>query len=689
MVRPSIDTYLEPLKTAESSDGTAGGGDDVDWPTAPSDGTVIVEELDGDPSVSVRTIIFDGATVTDNGDGTATVTSAGESDAVDVHAVSGESGAGSENVQGQLDELYGAVGWAVDSVGSLTASGSPQTVINDSAHNFGPGLIRLDPGRVLTVYMGDGTDHFSDHELCGQIGLLNAARDGVTSWGSRFVIHADADDIRCEDAVSIVDGRIVAAFRLYDGSANHTPSMIVCDDAPQDFTEASTWGSPITFPAFGGSVQNYTNGYVRRLASGDYLMPAGKQSAGTHTVGLWKWDGGDGLDDPSGGAFITVASGANDYAEIAVEALNRTGDQLALVRSVAAGSTYKVFSTDHGATWGSPASAHDGYGYPMFRKLLSGLILTVYRDAPDGDTMWRVSTNDAASFGSETLLDATGTRSGYATLLQVSPHDVMCAYGTEGAGSPAADCDILLQRFTDTSTFTAHVTQALALDDLTDVNAPTPGDGDFLSWDDGAGEWVNVGAPGGSVPDGTDPGDILAWDGDSWAVLPISTNDYVLTADDGEALGVKWAEATGGAATNLAKGRIDRNSVGGNITHNSTTWVDMDSTNLTITMTTGARSVILICSGRFSVGASALVRFNFSVDGTPVASESAGSAGIVSYREDANGNSHGFMMYFLTDTLSAASHTFRPRWNVSTNTVTAYQSATDDHIIFQAVEVYA
>ncbi len=38
---------------------------------------------------------------------------------------------------------------------------------------------------------------------------------------------------------------------------------------------------------------------------------------------------------------------------------------------------------------------------------------------------------------------------------------------------------------------------ALALDDLTDVNVPAPGDGNVLTWDNGAGEWVDAAPTGG------------------------------------------------------------------------------------------------------------------------------------------------------------------------------------------------
>ena len=39
---------------------------------------------------------------------------------------------------------------------------------------------------------------------------------------------------------------------------------------------------------------------------------------------------------------------------------------------------------------------------------------------------------------------------------------------------------------------------ALALDDLTDVNAPAPDDNDVLTWDDGAGEWISAAPAGGA-----------------------------------------------------------------------------------------------------------------------------------------------------------------------------------------------
>jgi hypothetical protein len=71
------------------------------------------------------------------------------------------------------------------------------------------------------------------------------------------------------------------------------------------------------------------------------------------------------------------------------------------------------------------------------------------------------------------------------------------------------------------SAVTQHADQ-IALDDLMDVNAPTPADGDLLAWDDGAGEWVPL-TPAGGAPHDLDShtdvnaptpadGDVLTWD---------------------------------------------------------------------------------------------------------------------------------------------------------------------------------
>jgi hypothetical protein len=68
----------------------------------------------------------------------------------------------------------------------------------------------------------------------------------------------------------------------------------------------------------------------------------------------------------------------------------------------------------------------------------------------------------------------------------------------------------------------------------------------------GAAVWASTTAVGsGTVPDGTDPGDLLVWDGAAWDVLPIGVDDEVLIADSGETLGTRWG--SGGSASDVVQ----------------------------------------------------------------------------------------------------------------------------------------
>lgn len=447
---------------------TVVGTDAINWaPFGGSGGSALTIKDEGTPLATAATSIdFVGPGVVASGAGAAkTVTIFGtDVDAVDVAYDNSATEPDIENVQEAIDALYGHVGWTVDSLGSLTAGGSPQTVINDSSHNGFPGLCRLDPDRVLLVYPGAGTDHENGHEICGQIGTLNGARDAVT-WGSRFTILSDVEDLRCEGGASIIEGedgtrRIVIPFRYYTGTGgdNHDPSIIICDDEPTDFTSASTWGSPIATGLALGAVQNYTQDRVQRLQNGTLLLPSGYDSGGTHTVGVWRWAGD--LEDIATGAFVTVGSGVNDYAELCIVELP-TGTLRAHIRTAGGTSQYKAESTDHGATWTSPSVLYTAEGFPMFRRLSSGLMLTVYRKSPLSDNAWRQATDDTdTTWGGETVLDTTGDHSAYANALQITPNKILVVYAVETVYPPASDGDIYAQWFTDSSTFAVAATAA-------------------------------------------------------------------------------------------------------------------------------------------------------------------------------------------------------------------------------------
>lgn len=87
---------------------------------------------------------------------------------------------------------------------------------------------------------------------------------------------------------------------------------------------------------------------------------------------------------------------------------------------------------------------------------------------------------------------------------------------------------------------------SFALDDLTDVNAPSPDDEDVLTWDETSGKWVP--APGGGGGGMTNPmtgaGDIIIGGGEGTPTrLAPNIDGQVLTLVGGVPT---WADPTGG-----------------------------------------------------------------------------------------------------------------------------------------------
>lgn len=133
-------------------------------------------------------------------------------------------------------------------------------------------------------------------------------------------------------------------------------------------------------------------------------------------------------------------------------------------------------------------------------------------------------------------------------------------------GDPTADDDeadgyAVGQEWTNTSTGQQFVlidaTEGAAvwiavpreLDDLADVNAAAPDDGDVLTWDDGAGEWIaSAGASGSVALDSIwdAKGDLAVGTGSNTATrLAVGTDGYVLTASASETTGLVWAASSG------------------------------------------------------------------------------------------------------------------------------------------------
>lgn len=140
-----------------------------------------------------------------------------------------------------------------------------------------------------------------------------------------------------------------------------------------------------------------------------------------------------------------------------------------------------------------------------------------------------------------------------------------------------------------------------------------------------------------------------------------------------------WGDVATEAVT-LASGKVTRTS--GNVVTTSTSLVDV--TGASITMTTGAHRVLLTATGAASLSsAGADIRFTFLVDGV----NQGGTTGLVAIGNGANFDSN-VSFSFLTDVLTAGSHTFKVQWSVSGGTGTIIAGATIPYV-FAALETLA
>ena len=104
-------------------------------------------------------------------------------------------------------------------------------------------------------------------------------------------------------------------------------------------------------------------------------------------------------------------------------------------------------------------------------------------------------------------------------------------------------------------------------------------------------------------------------------------------------------------------------------TTTSTSWVDVDSTNLALTITTSGGDVVVQFHGNFFIGSAAYMLLDIDVDGSRI----GGDDGIFRYT---NGSYYQTVSCTrLITGLSAGEHTFTLQWKVSSGTGTLYAGA--------------
>lgn len=163
---------------------------------------------------------------------------------------------------------------------------------------------------------------------------------------------------------------------------------------------------------------------------------------------------------------------------------------------------------------------------------------------------------------------------------------------------------------------------------------------------------------------------------DLWRLYFKSGGLYAI--DDAGTVVGPFAAAGGGA---LQADKVVRTA--GDLTTSSTSFVD--ATGMSITMTTGANRVLI---GVIAIGAvntnQEYIELTIDVDGTP----QGGTRGLTRARfSTAAQDNRNLSFTYLTDTLTAASHTFKLQWKVvNGNTGTLFATSAAQPLTMWAVE---
>lgn len=140
-----------------------------------------------------------------------------------------------------------------------------------------------------------------------------------------------------------------------------------------------------------------------------------------------------------------------------------------------------------------------------------------------------------------------------------------------------------------------------------------------------------------------------------------------------------WA-TLGAALPTLLKSRVVRTA--GDISTTSTSFVD--ATSLSITGSTGARRCLVGFTGFVYHGSNqAGIYIQLDIDGT----DQGGAFGMTGEVTVSGGNdAHNASFVYMTDVLTAASHTFKIRWRVTSGTGNMY-AGTDVPATFWVAEL--
>ncbi len=321
------------------------------------------------------------------------------------------------------------------SVGTgILTPGTITTITDDTKYNAWPVFARLADGQVLMVYTkGDSHNLDNTGKIVGRL-AADATAALAGTYGAEFTI-AD-DTVGCINAGVLVTttGRVLVTFNLYDyGATPRTPVDAVRSTYSDD--GCATWSSPATMnSAFTSSCANGTTNPVQ-LADGSILNPVyGLNSGDTYwSASVFKsTDNG-----ATWGSEVLLGDGEADgrnYYEPGIVLLD-DDRLLGLYRTTdGAGTHYKNYSTDSGATWGATSAAYSGFGASRVRQLSTGTVMVVTRRSADSD-LTSFTSRDSGATWTEYVLVTPMFESEYGDVLELAAGSLLVVFGDQPTSS--------------------------------------------------------------------------------------------------------------------------------------------------------------------------------------------------------------------------------------------------------------
>lgn len=292
--------------------------------------------------------------------------------------------------------------------------GGETTIVNDAAHNAFPGVAVAGDGTILVSYR-KATDHDSTGD--GEIVLRRSTDEGATWSAEETLLTSASWDYRTCALTKLSTGTLLMSV----GVGTAAGALVVGDQVVLRSTDDGDTWSPVTPGSMSFSGFEHLTGPACELADGHVLLPVFGQNSGDSGRTCKVMRSTD--DGQSWSLLATIASGPTDsrsYNEPGLVQL-ANGTVYALVRDYPADDYYVCPSTDNGATWGARTLLDaDMGGGPAPVAIDDTTAAWVFRDMPTETARIAYATGSFSSIGKHATIHTGSTSAAGSTYGQIA-----------------------------------------------------------------------------------------------------------------------------------------------------------------------------------------------------------------------------------------------------------------------------